>query len=355
MNGFWYRIRFPLIAMGMFCLVLGVWSGLVRAGWDIYAVSDLAAMHGPLMVCGFIGTVIGLERAVALSAPWGYAAPFASAVGTLAALAGAGRAGAGLVIVSSAVLSAVYVAVLKKQFTLFNVVMGVGALAWLAGNLMWAAGYPLSGVVPWWGLFLTLTIAGERLELSRFLNYPLSVRGIFIAVGILMVVGAVSATAGLGSSILGMGMMFMALWLAQFDVARRTVFQEGLTRFVAACLLSGYFWLMVAGSIVMHQRELAPGFEYDAALHALFLGFVFSMIFGHAPIIFPAVLRVAVPYRPAFYGHLALLNLSLAVRVLGDIASNDRMGEIGAMLNAAALALFLANTVNSVRLGLSAK
>jgi hypothetical protein len=30
--------------------------------------------HGPLMVCGFLGTLISLERAVALDA-WSYAAP----------------------------------------------------------------------------------------------------------------------------------------------------------------------------------------------------------------------------------------------------------------------------------------
>jgi hypothetical protein len=35
---------------------------------------------------------------------------------------------------------------------------------------------------------------------------------------------------------------------------------------------------------------------------------------GHAPIIFPAVLRVAVPYHPSFYLPLALLHLSLLVK-----------------------------------------
>ncbi len=58
---------------------------------------------------------------------------------------------------------------------------------------------------------------------------------------------------------------------------------------------------------------------YGAALHALTLGFVFSMVFGHAAIIFPAVLRVAVPYHPTFYVPLALLHVSLLVRVAGDV------------------------------------
>ena len=77
---------------------------------------------------------------------------------------------------------------------------------------------------------------------------------------------------------------------------------KGLTRFIAVCLLSGYAWLAVGGAVIVAAGGLAPGSpSYDAALHALALGFVFAMVFGHAPIIFPAVLRVAVPYHPTFY------------------------------------------------------
>jgi hypothetical protein len=42
---------------------------------------------------------------------------------------------------------------------------------------------------------------------------------------------------------------------------------------------------------------------YDAMLHAVFLGFVISMVFAHASVIFPAVLGLPFEYRPAFYLH----------------------------------------------------
>ena len=102
-----------------------------------------------------------------------------------------------------------------------------------------------------------------------------------------------------------------------------------LPRFVAVCLLAGYFWLAVGGALV--ALEIA----YDAALHAIFVGFVFSMVFGHAPVILPAVLRVRFPYSPLLYAPLALLHASLAVRVALSV-------EIGAWGNAAAIALFIA-------------
>ena len=66
---------------------------------------------------------------------------------------------------------------------------------------------------------------------------------------------------------------------------------------------------------------MSAGPIYDAILHALFLGFTFGMIFGHAPIIFPAVLGRPLPYRPAFYLHLILLQATLLLRI-GGFRSN---------------------------------
>ncbi|HET6802062.1 MAG TPA: hypothetical protein VFI50_05395, partial [Casimicrobiaceae bacterium] len=118
--------------------------------------------------------------------------------------------------------------------------------------------------------------------------------------------------------------------------------------YIAVCLLAGYGWLAV-GALTMLVGGFAPGTRsYDAALHALALGFVFSMVFGHAPIIFPAVLRVAVPYHPAFYVPLGLLHGSLAVRLIGDASGSFDWTRAGGALNAAALAAFIIGTVTAV-------
>jgi hypothetical protein len=133
------------------------------------------------------------------------------------------------------------------------------------------------------------------------------------------------------------------------DIARRTVRNRGLTRYIAVCLLSGYVWLAVGGVIIIASRGLSPGTpSYDAALHALGLGFIFSMVFGHAPIIFPAVLRVKLPYHPTFYGPLALLHVSLLVRLAGDAAGQLPLTRAGGLLNALALAAFILGTVSAV-------
>jgi len=143
-------------------------------------------------------------------------------------------------------------------------------------------------------------------------------------------------------------MLAIALWLARYDIARRTVRQTGLTRYIAVCLLAGYAWLAVGGVLRIAFGGASGGFYYDAILHAVFLGFVMSMIFGHAPIIFPAVLGRPLAYRPMFYAHLILLHVSLVIRVFADLALSMPMRQWGAMLNAIAILLFLFVTVSAI-------
>ena len=61
--------RLPLLALALVALLFGLWAGLLRLGFDLAPLRPaLAADHGPLLVLGFLGTQIGLERAVALAA-----------------------------------------------------------------------------------------------------------------------------------------------------------------------------------------------------------------------------------------------------------------------------------------------
>ena len=82
------------------------------------------------------------------------------------------------------------------------------------------------------------------------------------------------------------------------------------------------------------------------ALHALGLGFIFSMIMGHAPVILPAVARVKLRFGVWFYAPLAALHLSLVVR-LGFGLLDLQVRGTGALLNAAAIALFAVTIVGS--------
>jgi hypothetical protein len=346
--------RVPLLILGFVALFTGAGAGLARLGWNVPEVAaTAAALHGPLMICGFFGVVISLERAVAIGRVWAYAGPLLAGLGTLAALAGATTIAPWLYLAGSLALLAATIDVFRRQTALFTFTLTLGALGWSAGSALWATGSSVHAVVTWWLAFLILTIAGERLELSRFLPPSPAARRAFAAILAVIVAGLLGADTSWGSSVYGAGLLALSLWLGRQDIARRTVRGKGLTRFIAVCLLSGYAWLAAGGALVVASGGPAPGTAaYDAALHALGLGFVFSMVFGHAPIIFPAVLRVAVPYHPSFYLPLALLHVSLVVRLAGDAFAQFEWARAGGMLNALALAAFIVSTASAVVRGM---
>lgn len=345
--------RLPLVALGMFALLCGIWGGLVRLALNLPLPANNAnwlSYHGPLMVCGFLGTVIALERAVGLRQLWTYLAPVLTGAGALLlALGQHGRLPLLLITAGSAVFMVVACRVVQLQRALFTAVMALAALAWLIGNCLWLADWPIYRLVPWWIGFLALTIVGERLDLSRFQKpSPWSPPLLYLALGIFGGGLVLSTfTEALGARLLGAGLLALAAWLGRFDIARRTVRQPGLSRFMALCLLLGYGWLALAGGLLLCFSPLESGLRYDAALHSFFLGFVFSMIFGHAPVIFPAVLHLQPSFRRHFYSHVALLHLALLLRVGSDLASWAPGRQWGGIGNAVAIVLFLLNTVLS--------
>lgn len=348
-GGLGVPFRLPLLILGFVSLASGVLAGLARLGWGVPLPSpQLVLLHGPLMVCGFLGTVIGLERAVALGRRWAYAGPLLTGLGGIAILAGFPVAlGASAMALGSAVLLTGTILITLRQRELFMVTMALGAVSWLAGNLLWLAGAGVPAVVALWVNFLVLTIAGERLELSRFLPPSPGARRIFKVILAMLVAGGFLNVTGSGIVIYGIGLLGLALWLLRQDIARRTVKEQGLTRFIAVCLLSGYAWLAI-GSLALLAAGSLTGAAYDAVLHAILLGFVFSMVFGHAPIIFPAVVKVRMPYHWTFYLPLLALHASLLMRLAGSGLMLPELLSLGGLLNAVALVLFILSTVSSV-------
>jgi hypothetical protein len=325
-------------------LVGGIAGGLLRAGVDApwnaaTPVGRAAVAHAALMICGFFGTVIGIERAVAVKRPWAFAAPVASALAGLAWLAGQPATAVALGVIASLVFVAVNVVVVRLQRAPHTALLLASALAWLAGNALHAWGAAAEAVLPWWFAFLVMTIAAERLEMTRLMRRRPSAQTALVAVLALLLAGAAvcAADARAGGVLFGVSLVLLAAWLALFDIARRTVRAQGLSRYMALCLLGGYAWLAVGG-VAWTAHALGVPCR-DAALHALGLGFVVSMVMGHAPVILPAVTGVKVAFGAGFYLPLALLHASLLVRVIPPWRA------AGAALNAAAILAFAATMV----------
>ena len=326
--------RLPLLFLGFVCLVAGVAGGLARMGGG---TAPALALHGVLMVCGFFGTVISLERAVALERPWAYAAPLACGTGGVSILAGWAVAGFWMLALGAAVMLNASVRLAARQFSLEACVLAIAAGCWLTGNVLLATGAPVATLLGWWIAFFALTIGAERLELSRYVPRSRAARGILGAIAVATVAAAFGSL-----QLTGVALVALAAWLFTYDLARRTIGGTGLARYIAACLLAGYGWLALGGALLAVARG------YDAALHAVLVGFVFSMVFGHAPVIVPAVLRRPLPYTTWFYLPLVVLHGSLAFRVAGGLAGEPAIRAAGSVGNALAIALFVATAATQV-------
>jgi hypothetical protein len=78
------RWRLALLLLGGASMLLGLAAGLMLLGLPVPITTErLLEVHGQLMIVGFLGTVIALERAIALRQAWAYAAPLATGVGAL--------------------------------------------------------------------------------------------------------------------------------------------------------------------------------------------------------------------------------------------------------------------------------
>ncbi|HJS93024.1 MAG TPA: hypothetical protein VJ741_02090, partial [Solirubrobacteraceae bacterium] len=246
----------------------------------------------------------------------------------------------------------------RVQRSAHNAVMGLGAVAWCIAALMWLTGADVAQFAPLMAGFLVLTIVGERLELTRAVHRSARVRRLLIVAVAVFVAGlAVSVfDEPAGMRIAGVGLIGQAAWLARYDLARRTVRTGGVTRFMAIALLAGYVWLVCAGVLWAVYAPVSDGSAYDASLHAVFLGFVMSMVFAHAPVIVPAVLRVPLPFHRGFYAHLALLHASLALRLIGgDVGGSTVLWQWGGIGGEAAILLFFATTAVAVTRALRAR
>jgi hypothetical protein len=340
----------PLIAPAILALLFALWAGLLRLGWALPSFPNLSVAHGPLMVSGFLGMLIPLERAVAIRQKWMLAVPVLSALGWIGLLVIPFLGGLLLTLGSLGTLGILSVMV-RREPQVHTITMACGALAWMVGNILWLFGLPIFQIVYLWIAFLVLTIGGERLELSRVLRPATGQLWVFSISAAALSAGAILAVFELtwGARLSGLSMLALSLWFLKNDLATRNIRHPNpLTRYIAVCLFSGFIWLGISGALQLYFGALYAGPFYDAVLHAVFVGFVISMIFGHAPIIFPAILGVPINFYNAFYGHFILLHLSLLLRILGDLTGQMEIRRLGGLFNESAILLFLGMTVFSI-------
>jgi len=317
--------RVLLLALGGASLLAGLDAALLLVGvWAPVDAPHLGDVHGLVMVLGFMGTLIALERAQSLGRSWAYLAPTVLGFGGLALVAGAPPVlGKLLLLQGCLVFLAVYVALWRRApLALVGVQLLAVVLATAASGLALVA--HVADVLPLLAGFLVLTIAAERAELAQLTMGRRAVPTLVTLAAVLTLAALVAlAWPAIGHRLFGAAVLAVAGWLLRDDVARR-----------------GATWL-VAGPPM-------GGYAYDIVIHATFLGFGVSMIMAHAPIIFPAVLGRPLPYRPVSWLPLAILHGGLLARVGGGIAGSTAVWQAGSVVTVVALLVFLVVSITLV-------
>lgn len=332
--------RLPFIFLAMVCLFLGLWTGLSRIGWNLHTL-NVSLHHGAIMVGGFLGTLISLEKIIPLKNRFLFAIPVLSAASVILFLLNLPVAAFGSLVLASTGLSAVFLRYLARERNIIYVLMFAGSLCWLTGNVVLIAEkfYPLA--FPWWLAFTLCIITSERLELMKFLPVKRGTKALLVVFLACYVAGVLLSFHGPGSVVSGLALMATALWLLRNDLIGISIRKEALPRFVATALLAGYISMLLTGVFFIALEQDA--FSYDAIVHTYFLGFTFSMIFAHGPIILPGVLGVsAKPYHPVLYLWLILLHLSWMARIAGDILLDPSLRRVSAIVTALSILCYFA-------------
>jgi len=338
--------RVPFLLPGAVALLAGLDAALMLLGLPApVTLARLPEVHGMLLVLGFVGTLIALERAVALGHRAGFAAPALLGAGALLLVSPAPLALGRTALLSGAVaLVAVYVPLWRRRREDAVLVQALGAVLAAGAAVLWLGGTPVPVLLPWLVGFVVLTIAGERLELARVgLGEEPGGHVVLLAWTLSASVAASLLWPAEASPALGLALLMLVAWLSRHDVARRTVRAQGLTRFMAIGMLAGYAWLAVAAGVWLLGGPALDGARYDALVHAVFLGFTISMVMAHAPVILPAVLRRPLPYHPALLAPLGTLHASLVLRLwVGDALAVPWAWQVGGALNIVAVLGFVA-------------
>ena len=334
-------------------LITGTIGGWYRMGWDIY-IPHTAASHGLLMVGGFMGGVITLERMITMKQKWWLIFPGVAALSVIVGLLGYSQAMILCQSMASMGMTLFYFHHLRNDQSGFWYILLLGALSWFIGNINFLITNTIPLSLPWWIGFILFTILGERLELTRFL--PVSkakLKVLYVLLGVSFISLALPLH-GVGHWLYICSLGGLIAWFSLNDMARKSIKKPGYSRYLGTGILTGYGWLAIHLLAFLFFKDQPLG--YDLFIHTFFLGFGFSMIWAHAPMILPAVLKLPNrPYHPVLWIMWSIFQVSLLARILVSVMEWESLRRILGMINGLSIFLMFGTLITLMKLFASSK
>lgn len=315
--------KLKLVATGVpIFLILGLFMGLSRFGLINF---PLSFHHGVLMLNGFAGGVITVERLLSNRKDQWFLVGLILLISGLTLYIAGFEYGLLLVAGNIAILFVKETLILNENKIHNSVYQLVGLLSWFIGNLKFYQNGFYPAVVPFWIVFILMLIVGTRLSKMGKEDVISMVLSLTIFFSFWL------GFHGYGQSIYGVGLSLLSVRLGYLEVRNRSKHLLGL--------MIAYGWLLISGISSLFSDYIL--YSYDLALHAFFLGFFFSMIFLNAP---DALLKKLDLDQLKTYPNFWVLFLSsgLIVRlIMGDLLQMQTARNMGSILNLLTIIIYI--------------
>lgn len=306
------------MALALLSLLAGIAAGLIRIGWDI-PITPLAVHHGVIMVGGFLSTLIAFEKVIPLKQKRYLVVPVLNALSMLVVIPALHSVGLVFLFAGAAGMLWIFGKYSFQQpQDLAHQLMLAGSVLLLIGHTFFISTHFYPSAVMWWMGFILFVITAERLELSKFLPVTKNKKIVLVLLLLAFPLGLLLPHHSIGKYITSASLIGIGVWMLRFDIIKIGLRKNGLTRYNSVALLVGNIWLIMTGLLLIALPDDAL-LGYDSLIHGFFIGYVFTMIFAHGPIILPGVLGLMhKPYHCILYLWLLMLHLSLLTRIIAN-------------------------------------
>lgn len=341
-----FQTIYVLLPLAFTSVGLGIYTGLTRLGAPLPHL-EITGFHGPIMVGGFLGGLISLERCITRSNRFWMAVPILALTSIPLFILNLPNQAYLAQLLASIGLLSLHLRQMAENKAGDLWPGTIGTLLWVVASLRLLLSPLIEMSVLGWEGFILFTVLGERMELSRFLNISQGQRtvrdSLLAALALSFIIPFHTVGLYLQS---GLTLLVIVAFLKS-EMAWKALKKGGQFSYIATAILSGYLWLGI------HAFWASLGIDhplyYDIYLHTFFLGFGFSMIWAHAPIIVPALLRRQLKlYHPSFWVLLGLFHLSLMARVVSSALLELEARWIFSSVNGVMIVLFFITLASRV-------
>ncbi len=303
-------------------VVIGVWRIALTRGFTLPSIPEFLPPHGNLMVGAFLGTLIIFERMFALPVKWLVWVPYAWGISAI--LIHLGSPPFKILNIVSLLGWGIHRFIAYRTFKhIWNPLVEFLAYVALSVALFREGGLAGSVESALAGFSFAIAVIGvERIELTLGFKKA-SAKIVYASLIIYLVVSIINSLFYLLSpQAIGIILLLVCIGLIHNDSAiiasaKFKTAQLPLHKFAKETLTIAYLWLMFSsiGMILWNQIQAVAK---DVVFHSIGLGFIFTMILSHAPIVIGSTFA-KMPKRPPSRFLFYLFQLMTVVRVSADL------------------------------------